>query len=38
MACNYSEIKYWLENNRVWNNDIEPQKSLVCFKTYRADV
>ena len=38
MACDQREIKYWLENDRVRNDDIESQKNLACFRTYGTDV
>ena len=30
--------EYWLENNKVRNDDIEPQENLLCFQTYETDV
>ena len=32
MACDQHEIEYWLENNKVRNNDIESWKKKNVFK------
>ena len=32
MECDQREIEYWLENNKVRNDDIESRKNLACFK------
>ena len=38
MARDWHEIKYSLENDRVWNDYIESQKNPTCFRTYGTDV
>ena len=38
MTCDQREIKYWLENNKVRNDDLESGKNLACFQTYGTDV
>ena len=38
MACDYREIKYWLGNGRVRNDDMECQKYLACFRICGTDV
>ena len=32
MECDQREIEYWLENNKVRNDEIESRKNLACFK------
>ena len=27
-------IEYWLENNRVRDDDVKSRKNLACFQTY----
>ena len=36
MASDYHEIEYWLENNRVRNNDIEPKKISMFRNLYNS--
>ena len=38
MARDERKIKYWSENDRVRNDDIESKKNLACFRTYGTDV
>ena len=38
MGCDYREIKYWLGNDRVRNDDMECQKYLACFRICGTDV
>ena len=34
LICNWHEIEYWLENNRVRNDDTELRKNLACLQAY----
>ena len=38
MTCDQREIKYWSEDAKVRNDDIESQKNLACFQIYGTDV
>ena len=38
LICNWHEIEYWLENNRVRNDDTELRKNLACLQAYGTQV
>ena len=38
MACDQRETEYWLENNKVRNDEIESRKNLACIQTHGTDV
>ena len=37
-TCDLCETEYWLENNKIGNDDTESQKNQACFETYGTDV